>query len=281
MRNRLLQAGVLLFSLASVLHAIELTVAERSGIDRINEPVTCGVPLPEGWANSADELVLRTNGEAIPCEFREVAHWPDGSLRWVHLDFQASVEASARLNLSLDKGTQAQFDSRLEVVEEQGKITVSTGKIKAEVLASGFNVFNSVWLDTGSDGNYDKQLVSTHDRGLVMWADGQEYLSSSGQNTELTVENQGTMRVVLKAEGDLKSTTGATGFHFICRLYFFNNSPLVRLAYTFENRGPYLEGREDKVTLEGLHVELPTADSHSEFLLGLPDQDLRATFSEE
>ncbi len=280
MRNRLLQAGVLLFSLASVLHAIELTVAERSGIGRINESVTCGVPLPVSWVNSTDELVLRVFGEIVPCEFREVAHWPDGSIRWVHLDFQASVEANARLSLWLDKGTPAQFDSRLEVVEEQGKVTVSTGRIRAEVLAAGFNVFNSVWIDTGSDGDYDKQLVSTHDRGLVMWAEGQEYLSSADQNTELTVESQGTMRVVLKAEGDLKSTTGATGFHFICRLYFFNNSPLVRLAYTFENRSPYLEGREDMVTLEGLHVELPTADSHSEFFLGLPDQDLKATSSE-
>ena len=260
MLKRLLLAGLLLFLSVSVSYSIELTVterAERSGIDRINEPVTCGVPLPASWANSAEELALAINGEAVPCEFREVARWPDGSLRWVHLDFQASVEASATLDLSLEKGIPAQFDSRLEVVEEQGKVTVSTGKIRAEVLASGFNVFNSIRIDTGSDGDYDRQLVAAHDRGLVMWADGLEYLSSADQNAELYVESLGAMRVVLKAEGDLKSAAGATGFHFICRMYFFNDSPVVRLAYTFENRGPYIEKREDKVVLEGLHVEIP------------------------
>ena len=146
MLKRLLFAGLLLLRFASVSYSIELTVAERSGIDRIHEPVTCGVPLPEGWASSADELVLIVNGQAVPCEFREAARWPDGSLRWVHLDFQASVQADATLSLSLEKGTPAEIESKLVVSEQEGRIEVETGRINAEVLASGFNVFNRLFI---------------------------------------------------------------------------------------------------------------------------------------
>jgi len=273
MLKRLLFAGLLLLRFASVSYSIELTVAERSGIDRIHEPVTCGVPLPEGWASSADELVLIVNGQAVPCEFREAARWPDGSLRWVHLDFQASVQADATLSLSLEKGTPAEIESKLVVSEQEGRIEVETGRINAEVLASGFNVFNRLFIthQYASDSHII-QLVYPHERGLVMWSNGEEFTSASDQNATVELESQGPMRVVLKAEGDLiGAASGAKGFHFICRLYFYNDSPVVCLALTVENRGPYLEGREDKITLEGLHVEIPFDSVGDSVYAGMPD----------
>ncbi|MBN2288089.1 MAG: hypothetical protein JXQ83_02075, partial [Candidatus Glassbacteria bacterium] len=59
-------------------------------------------------------------------------------------------------------------------------------------------------------------------------------------------------------------------FHYICRLYFYDNSPVVRLVYTFENRGPFQEGREDKVAVEGLHLELPTVGVDYGYYAGYP-----------
>jgi PcRGLX-like protein central beta sandwich domain/Beta-L-arabinofuranosidase, GH127 catalytic domain/PcRGLX-like N-terminal RIFT barrel domain len=261
---------VLSLSLGSPLMAVYLTVQERSGIQRINEPVTTGVPLPVGWALSVDELVLSLNGEPLPTEFRPVDYWPDGSLRWVHMDFQVSVDADGSLGLSLDKGAASQIESKLEVNIQTKKITVTTGKIKAEVLGPGFNVFDNLWL-AGADSSYGSQLLSPHTKGLLLMADGTEYRGSNDTEAEIEVESQGPMRIVLKVEGDFKSAAGAAiDFHYICRLYFYNNSPVVRLAYTFENRGYYQEGREDKVSVEGLHVELPVESGDFTYLAGYP-----------
>jgi len=280
MFKRCMVFGFSLLLYVSVASAIELRIQERSGIDRLEEPVTCGVPLAQGWASSVEELVLKIEGQAVPCEFRPVSHWPDGSLRWVHLDFQASVAAGASLALSLEKGTPAPIDSKLDVQEGQDKITVSTGKVRVEILGPNFNLFNSVWLSTSPEAGYTRQLISPHSRGLVMKAGGHTYLSSNDSNSKITVESRGPMRVVVRVEGQLKSTTtAAQGFHYICRLYFYNNSPVVRVAYTFENREPYVEGREDKVTVEALHVEVPTSGMHSSYFLGLAQQDVSAALS--
>ena len=255
---------------SSQVLALDLTVLERSNIERIDEPVTTGVPLPEGWAHSVDELVLGLDGESLPTEFREVDYWPDGSLRWVHMDFQVSVEAGGRLSLSLDRGTQPAIDSKIEIAETTGGLTVTTGKVRVEVLSPGFNVFNKVWL-AGPEEDYNSQLVDQHEGGLILMADGAEYNAANDQSADLEVESTGPMRLVLKAEGDLKGSAGSTGFHYICRLYFYNNSPVVRLAYTFENRGPFQEGREDKVTVDGLHLELPVIGGDYQYYVGYPN----------
>ncbi len=261
---------IFIWSSGSAALALDLRVLERSNIERISEPVTTGVPLPEGWAGSAEELVLSLGGEPLPAEFRPVDYWPDGSLRWVHLDFQVSVAAGASLDLSLDRGTPPAVDSRLEVAETEGGLTVTTGKVRVEVLGPGFNVFNRVWL-AGTQGDYANRLVDFHGRGLVLLAGGAEYLGSNDQEAQLALESRGPMRVVLRAEGDLKDSAGTESFHYICRLYFYNNSPVVRLAFTFENRGPYLEGREDKITVDGLHLELPLTGEQYSYYVGYPN----------
>ncbi|MEA1997091.1 MAG: hypothetical protein U9N45_05605, partial [Gemmatimonadota bacterium] len=281
MLKKLMVLWFITLLICSRVQAVELAIEERIGLGRVGEPVTCGVPLPEGWAGSVDELVLAIEGEPAPCEVRAVSYWPDGSLRWVHLDFQASVEAGASLGLTLDRGTPAAFESKLIVEESTGRVTVTTGRLKAEVLGPGFNVFNRVWINSSSRDDYTEQLVAPHKRGLVICAGGVEYSSANDQNAAVQVESLGPMRVVLKVQGILKSDTGESGFHFICRLYFYNDSPVVRLAYTFENRGPYVESSEYKVTLEGLHVELPTEGSHDAYYLGLPGFDTVGSLSSE
>ncbi|HUU27620.1 MAG TPA: beta-L-arabinofuranosidase domain-containing protein [archaeon] len=277
MFKRLGLVGLSLLFVSSVAQAVELKIEERSGIDRVGEPITCGVPLPEGWASSAEVLVLKIAGKPVPCEFRKVNSWPDGSLRWVHLDFQASVGANGELRLSLERGTPVEIASKLEVEETGTEITVTTGKLRAEIKKAGFNIFNGVWIN--AQEGYSDQLVAPHERGLVMWADGVEYTSAGDNASNVTVEGQGPMRIMLRAEGELKTESGAQGFHYICRLYFYNDSPVVRLVYTFENRGPYLEGREDKVVLEGLHVELPTAATNSDYYLGSPGGSAHLDFN--
>ena len=75
MRLCLVKLSMLLITaLAGHLYAVELVVEEPSGIGRVMEPVTCGVPLPQGYAASPDELALKLGEEQIPVEVRDVSH---------------------------------------------------------------------------------------------------------------------------------------------------------------------------------------------------------------
>ncbi len=232
------------------LRAVELVLDEVCGLERIGEPVTCGVPLARGWCRSERELVLLDEqGRPIPVEIRAVSHWPDGSLQWVHLDFQADLPARTYQKLHLEQAEPPAVDSRLQVRESPEAVTVSTGRITASVLRGGFNVFERVSLAGGAE------LVPSHDRGLVAWSGGVEYRSSLDRASTVTVESRGPLRVVLRAEGDLVSADGRALLHHVCRLYFYHDSPIVRLAWTIENRDPVIERA---LLLEGLQLELPT-----------------------
>ena len=257
---------------ASGLQAVQLTVRERSGIERFDEPVTSGVPLPEGRVSSVDGLVLSGPGGPVPCEFRAASRWPDGSVRWAHLDFQASLPADGELSLLLLPGSPAAAQSRLELIELIDRFVVTTGKIRAEIRSAKFNLFDGLWLDDGS-GTYPVQIVAGHDRGIVLHADGVEYTSAADLSSTLELESAGAMRMVLRAEGKLEALSGDAEFYYVCRLYFFNDSPVVRVALSIENRGEFLQGFEYKAAVEGLQVEVPLSAEITGAYAGMPALD--------
>jgi hypothetical protein len=57
---------------------VTLTVREPAGVDRIAEPVTSGVPLPEGAVFDTSELLLldKATRKIIPCQFTVLSMWP-------------------------------------------------------------------------------------------------------------------------------------------------------------------------------------------------------------
>ena len=60
-------------------------------------PVTRGVPLPEGMLPGTEKLrVLDHYGVGVPAQFRVLARWPDGTIKWVLVDFQADAASSGR-----------------------------------------------------------------------------------------------------------------------------------------------------------------------------------------
>ena len=56
---------------------VTLNIKERANIERLNEPVLMGVPLPEAMAlTDPSRFTLRDgSGSIIPCEFRVAATW--------------------------------------------------------------------------------------------------------------------------------------------------------------------------------------------------------------
>jgi hypothetical protein len=272
-------ATLLLLATTSALSAVELTVEEPAGIERIMEPVTCGVPLPEGYASSVGELVLSLDGSQQPVEVREVSRWPDGSLRWVHLDFQLSVPPNESRKLVLDKGGRQALETRLEAIEEKNEIKINTGKMEVHIRRARFNVIDMLRV-AGEEGKQESMIIPHHGGGIVAWSDSVPYRSSLDPSSELTVESSGPMRVVLRSRGRLVNKQGNALLHYTCRLYFYNDSPVVRMALSVENQDSVIES---KVVLEGLHVEIPTLmrGDGIAFDIGMIDEDFQDVFGQK
>ena len=79
------------------MQRIALTVQEEVGFERRAWPVTRGVPLPRGVAAEPEALWLAdAQGQGVSLQSHPLSRWPDGSIKWVLVDFQADVPAAGQ-----------------------------------------------------------------------------------------------------------------------------------------------------------------------------------------
>jgi len=107
-----------------------LELKEPSGIPRANWPVTTGVPLPEGaLENLGDAVLLDTDGKPVPAQFEVLSRWipGDGSVRWLLVDTQASLEPGELATFTLARGRlQGSRHTSLRVEETEDAVTITT-----------------------------------------------------------------------------------------------------------------------------------------------------------
>lgn len=83
---------------------LDLTVRDLADVHAAR-PVTGGVPLAEGAAPAGVIFALtEADGQLVPLQTQVLAHWPDGSARWVLLDFAADPPASGEQPFRLTWG---------------------------------------------------------------------------------------------------------------------------------------------------------------------------------
>jgi hypothetical protein len=111
--------------------AVPLEVQETAGVARHAWPATASVPLPRGRVRSADALWLG-NGDRrpAPLQARALERWPDGSVRWLLLDFLADVPAGAHVTYTL-------HDGKAPRAVAGPSVRVQQGRDEARVLDSG------------------------------------------------------------------------------------------------------------------------------------------------
>lgn len=258
---------------AIVEELVTLTMEERVGLDRTDEWLTIGVPLPEGKVSSIDQLAVLRDGKPVAAEILPVSRWwGDGSLRWVHLIFPADCPARGRVSLSLAL-TQNAISPKpaIKVTEEDDRFLLDTGALRFQVRKRGFNV-----IDTAEIG--DETIVSTHGRGLGVQVDGQEYLASLDPEVQVEIEEVGPLHAVLHATGSFRDESGDRKLDFDCRIYAYANSSNVKIVVTLINR----QGKTpDFIPLGGFFLELPTSIENGGCLFGAEDGSIRQGSLEE
>jgi len=116
---------------------ITIYVEERAGLARETSAVRIGVPFSRGSVFDDDHLVVaHDSGKSFPHQAQPLAHWSDGSIKWLLVDILVRLAARQRLELRLKSLGQATVSEQpdgtrasegLAVRQEPSGIEVDTG----------------------------------------------------------------------------------------------------------------------------------------------------------
>ncbi|MCW5978520.1 MAG: hypothetical protein KIT09_10605 [Bryobacteraceae bacterium] len=242
----LLVLGLLLAAAGFALD-VPLTVEETAGIARVSEPVTFGVPLPEGLVREISRLRLYgPGGKLVPADFRVVNRWWNdaavqvASIQWVHCDFFADVAARGRAvyRLRLSDEPPPPPPASLAVKAAEDGVTVNTGPLEFTARRTG------ALLDGPGLRSAD----------LLLRSDERIYKLSNWPSSELVVEEQSPLKVVLKRTGSHGWVNKEDrALDSVVRMIAYAGRPYIRIVYSFVNRQG--ERMSDFVRLDGLWLQ--------------------------
>ena len=89
----------------AVSERLILTVRNFTDVARYAAPVRSGVPFPQGVLGSSRTMrLLDSSGTEIALQTRTLGRWPDGTVKWALVDFQAEVPGSSEAAYTLEYG---------------------------------------------------------------------------------------------------------------------------------------------------------------------------------
>lgn len=228
---------------------VPLVVEERFGARREAQPVAGGVPLPRGLMKDTATLrVVDDAGKDVPAQFTVLGKWwPDESIRWVLVEFQADLAPGSVSTWRLkDGGAGTARESYLKAEKTAEGVTVDTGRLKFTVKSSGFNLFDKVWVDDRGKGQYDDDhLVASGGSDLTVASsfpnrsEYVEYKASAWPDTRVELEESGPLRATIKVTGAHGASPDGKMLDYTLRIHAHNDKSYLRLVYSGECRqGP-------------------------------------------
>lgn len=221
--------------------SVALSVAEPTDAGRTAWPVTSGIPFPTGalWlppkttCGEAGVLLRGNDGKAVPAAFTPEQYWPDGSVRWLRVDFLADTRPGSTTTLRLVTGgkptSRRPTMSRVSVTDKADGITVDNGLLSVRVSRESFALFDSVTVN-------GQTVTGEPMVGNGRIDDEQGNVLGLGRPDRVEAEEAGPIRAVVRVEGDFVSPkTGGKLMRYRARYFVYALQPFVRLQWTIGN----------------------------------------------
>lgn len=239
---------------------IPLTAYEFEGYTRRSEPVTVGVILPGGTVKDLNNLsLIAPNGKTIPCQFATTATWPDGSIKWLLVDFIADCPAKGTSIYTLTHSRTGEKPATpLELRQKAGRVNVETGPARFILDSERFDLFSSVYLDHNGDSEFDEteEVTALRSQAGVSVIDnlGRELASRWGRIESFKVEENGPVRATVAVKGSIADSDGEGWVDYTARINFYAGTGLVRIFFTLANHNPtsiFIDKNRDEHWLMG------------------------------
>ncbi|HKW01004.1 MAG TPA: hypothetical protein VJN96_14355, partial [Vicinamibacterales bacterium] len=205
--------------------------------ERRGEPVTFGVPLPQGAVREdATWTICEAHGSRRVAQVRALDRWADGTVRWALIDSQIDVRADVQ-ELSLEvPGSGEKFSSteksggskpsrELTLSEAAGGVTADTGAAQFRLRSGGRFPFDAVEVDG--------RAVLEPDRSGLTVIDAQQAVHAAEIQT-VEIEERGPLRSVVRIAGRVASGSGRH-LDLTARVHFFAGLPTARVLVTLTN----------------------------------------------
>ncbi len=213
--------------------------------------VSWGVPWPRGAVPKNQSFALTAaNGQALPLQTWPLAYWPDGSLKWSGFATVAGPETTGPFTVTAGEPATA-AGATVQVRRSDTTVEIDTGKLKCRVVTWGAALIESLAID-GREVARQGRLVCILQHGSDGGADDTPRREKfTGRITQVTVEQSGPVRAVLKIDGVHKAVDATREWlPFVVRLYFYAGQESVRLVHTI-----IYDGDEQKDFIRGLGLE--------------------------
>jgi len=212
---------------------IPLYLDESAGVERWDEPVTTGVPLHRGSVQDAQQLSLHSpSGEPVPTQFRRLSSWPDGSCKWVLIDFQADVEPLGRAVYILsDVSESASHANPVVVMGKDGAVELDNGVINLSVSRTKFSLLSGLSV-------HGRAIVGPSSDVRVFPAEGTPMSIGALPPESITIEESGPLRAVIKATGRFAAVNEGR-LEYICSITMYAGQELVKIRFWLRNSGAY------------------------------------------
>jgi hypothetical protein len=244
--------------------AIELVLTDHADLGTGLRPISTALPFPRGMLSEADLANLTVERRTLthekpeqPYDFRwepvdagftvRNRWYRDGSIRWLGVDFQAdyyrgrqravldpthSFYPTYRLNLKRATPAPAR---RVRVEQDDQRIVITTGPMKAIVSKADFRLLSEAWLDADGDGQFSESeriIAAGEGDGLRCAVNEGDDLVAGGAGTRVWVQEANAMRAVIVAQGDYRREGASAGQH-LTRLFFVRDQPTVDIHHTY------------------------------------------------
>lgn len=245
--------------------SVKLTVRESHGVDRINEPVTSGIPLPRSAGILSTEALHLVDpaGQTVPAQFGVLSRWGEGGggsegpIRWVLVDFQATVPAAGQATYLLRNDGGNPTSSALMITGHR----IDTGVMSIELGGPGSSqLFERVALDMNADGMYSpaEEIVSPRSTSQMTivsrkWRSSglriKEGVRHETVISSVAVEEAGPMRIAVRIDGTHKARKGGDRsgmYDFTVRLHFYKGKRFVMLVHSLRSARNGVGGMKPK-----------------------------------
>ncbi len=197
----------------------------------MSEPVRIGVPFPKGVLYDPARLRIAGSGSNWPLQARPLGLWPDKSIKWVLLDFFASVDPNAEalytLTCDAEKTTPAsQPATPISISETSQAFVVDTGAALFTIPRSKPEILDSVLIDG---------IGILADPGLQLRLEDDAKNVLAARIDSVCVEESGPLRSAVRLDGKFVRSGNREFCNLRARLAFFAGLSHVALEFAIHN----------------------------------------------
>jgi hypothetical protein len=247
-------------SISSSTGEAAIHLEEPAGLNRDAWPVGLGFPFARGELSEVSRLsVLTPEKKSIPFQAKVLSRWQDGSIRWAHVFFMADMKAQKTEDWKLVWGkkerTAPPIEKAVKVIPNVDGLVVNTGPLEARMGSKGFCLFESVQV-----GEKEIFAPGATSGFRIITSDGKTFETALDNDSRFTVEEEGPLRAIIRAEGIHRAKDGKGLFDYSCRIFFYAGKPWCEVQYSFTNRE-----QPDSVAVASISLVTKLSKSAGEF----------------